>query len=261
MVKASFIMGTRNSEKRIDETIKSIIGQTYVDWELIIIDDASTDCTFKVLSDWSKRDDRIKVYKNKKNLKLAKTLNKCVKLSKGKYLVRIDDDDTCYPERLERQLKFMEFNPQYSICGSGADLVSDGKVWSERFFVQKPTKYDVFSGENFIHPSVILRSEDFKKIGGYNESLDYERCEDYELWCNFYKNGYYGYNLQEKLIRYSESWDDYRKRKKIYRWIYIKAMIKQRKLLKIGIFRGSKEVIKNIIKIFIPNFMIYYLKR
>lgn len=261
MVKASFIMGTRNSEKRIEETIRSIIDQTYHDWELIVIDDASTDNTFEVINNWSKKDKRIKAYKNKMNLKLAKTLNLCIALSQGEYLVRIDDDDICYPDRLEKQINFMENNPQYAICGSGADLFYEDKVWSERFFLQQPTIFDVFSGKNFMHPSVIMRSEDLKTIGGYNESVDYERCEDYELWCNFYRNGYSGYNLQEKLIKYSESWNDYKKRKKIYRWIYIKAMIKQRKLLNINLIKGVKEISINLCKMCVPNFMIYYIKR
>lgn len=260
MVKASFIMGTMNSNSRIHHTIESIIEQTEKDWELIIVDDGSTDNTYEVLEAYSKKDNRIKVYRNEKNLKLQKTLNKAIQHTSSPYLVRIDDDDICHPNRLEKQLKFMNENEDYVICGSNAYLVENGIVWGERSHVEKPTKLDIYSGRNFIHPSVIMRTDIIKSLGGYNESSFYERCEDYELWCRVYSRGYKGYNLQEVLIDYHEGKSDYLKRTKRNRVIFIKASIIQKKELEIGLI-GYKHIFQNILKLLIPNACIYQFKK
>ncbi|MBM7709064.1 glycosyltransferase family 2 protein [Enterococcus lemanii] len=260
MVKASFIMGTMNSSSRISKTIDSIIAQTEKEWELIVFDDGSIDGTYEILKNYANIDNRIKVYRNEKNLKLQKTLNKAISQSSSPYLVRIDDDDLCLPNRLEKQLKFMNENPDYVICGSNANLIENGVVWGEIKKNEKPTKLDIYSGRSFIHPSVIMRTDIIKKLGGYDESPKYERCEDYELWCRIYSHGYIGYNLQESLINYHESKNDYLKRTNKNRIIFINASLVQKKKMRIGII-GYKHIFNNIIKLMIPNFFIYQFKK
>ena len=99
-------MGVHNNETTIKRCIDSIINQTYENWELIICDDCSSDGTYDVLKDYEKKDDRIVLIKNKKNCKLAKSLNNCLAIAKGTYVARMDADDECLSDRIERQVDF-----------------------------------------------------------------------------------------------------------------------------------------------------------
>ncbi|MBO0442878.1 glycosyltransferase family 2 protein [Vagococcus fluvialis] len=255
----SVIMGTYNSEDRISRTIESIINQTYQNWELIIVNDCSTDETEEVLKRFARSDRRIKFLNNKTNKGLAYCLNRCIKESNGKYLVRIDDDDVCTKSRFEVQYNFISKNSSFSIVGGNSFLIDDENTWGERKVKESPNKFDVFQGRAFIHPTVMLNKSDLVEIGCYSEDKKYDRCEDYELWCRFYKNGYKGININENLIYYSEGKTDYKKRKKRYRLIFIKAMVEQKKNLEIGA-RGILVIGNNIVKLFIPNYFIYLLK-
>ena len=106
----SVIMSVYNGEAYLTEAVESIINQTFKNWELIVINDCSTDSTAEILSSFALKDKRIKVYTNEVNLKLPSSLNKAISLSSGKYVARMDADDICLPERLEKQFKFMEEN-------------------------------------------------------------------------------------------------------------------------------------------------------
>ena len=106
----SVIMSVYNGETYLEEAIESVRKQTFKNWELIIINDCSTDSTSEILADFSLRDERIKVYTNEVNLKLPSSLNKAISLCSAKYIARMDADDICLPERLEKQYKFMEEN-------------------------------------------------------------------------------------------------------------------------------------------------------
>ncbi|MGL5686063.1 MAG: glycosyltransferase family 2 protein [Vagococcus fluvialis] len=256
----SIIMGTFNSEDRIENTVKSIQEQAYSNWELLIVNDCSTDNTENVLKYFQNNDQRIMYWNNDENKGLAYSLNKGLAKSKGQYIMRIDDDDICLPGRIEKQVNFMEKNPQFAILGGNALLVEKNKVWGERRTVENPNKFDIFMGQSFIHPTVMMNKDLLLSIGGYSDSKKYDRCEDYELWCKFYKNGYKGHNLQDNLILYSEGKNDYKKRKKRYRIIFVKAMIEQKSKLEIGL-EGVKIIVLNISKIFIPNKFIYLIKK
>ncbi|GLG06327.1 glycosyltransferase family 2 protein [Sellimonas catena] len=113
--KVSIIMGAYNSENCIDTAIQSIIEQTYTNWELIICDDASTDNTYELLLKWKKIDSRIYPIRNAKNLGLARTLNHCLKYSTGEFIARMDDDDRSYPERIQKQVNFLNNNSNFAL--------------------------------------------------------------------------------------------------------------------------------------------------
>ncbi len=108
-VEVSIIMGVYNCEKYLRESIDSILNQTFKDWELIICDDGSSDKTYYIVQEYqSKYPERIKVIQNKKNLGLNETLNRCLKLAKGKYIARQDGDDISFKNRLEEEYNFLE---------------------------------------------------------------------------------------------------------------------------------------------------------
>ena len=107
----SILMPVYNSEKYLREAIKSILNQTFTNFELIIINDGSTDNSLKIIKSF--KDNRIKIIKNKGNLGLIKTLNKGIDLAQGKYIARMDADDIAMPKRLEKQIAFFNENPDY----------------------------------------------------------------------------------------------------------------------------------------------------
>ena len=107
----SVIMSTYNRENYLPAAMESILNQTYTDFEFIIIDDASTDNTAKLLQEYQEKDSRIVVISNPQNLGYNKNLTTGFKLAKGKYLARMDDDDISLPTRFEKQVDFLEKTP------------------------------------------------------------------------------------------------------------------------------------------------------
>ena len=114
-----------NREKVIHETIESILNQTYSNFEYIIIDDGSTDNSWDLIQKYANQDERIRAYRNKRNLKIVKTRNKGFKLSSpnAKYFAIIDSDDVALSKRLEVQVRFLETHPEYGLVGSNKYLI------------------------------------------------------------------------------------------------------------------------------------------
>ena len=120
----SVVMSAYNSERFIAESISSILNQTYEDWELILINDASSDNTLEIITRLSREDPRIKVIDNAKNLGLTVSLNVGIKNSRGEFIARLDSDDLAEPSRLETQLEYLHIHPDVGLVGSGAYLVN-----------------------------------------------------------------------------------------------------------------------------------------
>ena len=111
----SVIMSVYNGEEYVAEAVESILNQTFSDFELIVIDDCSTDTTGEILKRLAERDERVKVHPNEVNLRLPSSLNKAISLARGRYIARMDADDIALPERLERQYAFMEAHPNVAL--------------------------------------------------------------------------------------------------------------------------------------------------
>lgn len=135
MPKVSIIMGVYNGAHRMDKSIQSIINQTFKDWEFIICDDGSSDGSFEKLQEYAKKDTRVIAIKNPKNAGLAQTLNNCLSVAKGQYIARMDDDDYSYPDRLEKEVSFLDTHPEYDIVAGGRKMV-DEKAFGERIALQ-----------------------------------------------------------------------------------------------------------------------------
>lgn len=199
----SVIIPVYNTEKYVDVAVRSIMNQTYKNLEIIITDDCSTDRSFEILEKLAEEDSRIKLFKNETNLKIVKTLNKMIQQATGKYIARMDADDISLPERIEKQVYFLEKNPDYALCGTNAVFINEqskktGKTAlpvsyeENRFFLQ------FYS--TFFHPAVMLRSEVYKQ-NLYDEKFLYS--EDYELWIRlFFSKNIKGVNLKENLFAY-----------------------------------------------------------
>ena len=205
MPTVSIIMGVYNCKRPdlLDKSINSIINQTYKDWEFIICNDGSNDGkTLDLLRKYKKEDNRIIILSYKNNKGLSHALNTCLKYSKGKYIVRQDDDDVSKKDRIQKLVDFAETHPEYAIVGSIAEVTDDGGVWGKFPLEKKPTPKSFYWNSPFAHPTVLMRKEALNFVGGYRVAKETRRCEDYDLFMRMYAAGYIGYNIQEELYEY-----------------------------------------------------------
>lgn len=126
MCKVSIVTSVYNCEKYIGETIESVINQTFKDWEFIIINDASKDKSAEIIRSF--KDDRIKFIDNETNQGQCANLNEGIRIAQGEYIARLDHDDICYPQRLEKQVEYMEKHREVVLLGTGCDILIDNKV-------------------------------------------------------------------------------------------------------------------------------------
>lgn len=202
-VKVSVIMGVYNGEATLNQSIQSIVDQSFTDWELIICNDCSTDHTGDIIREWEKRDARIRLIENTENLRLAASLNKCLNASSGEYIARMDDDDISYPDRFKEEVDFLDNHGEYDFVSSQVDGF-DGKRVIPDYWHRKPEpqKKDFLSGSQFIHPVTMFRKDCLLQLQGYRTDRSTRRMEDYDLFMRLYASGYKGYNIQKPLLRY-----------------------------------------------------------
>lgn len=227
------IMGVYNVENKevLQASIASILNQTIKNIEFIICDDGSRDNTYEFLENIKNIDDRIVLLKNEMNVGLASTLNICLKHAKGKYVARMDADDISMPDRLKKQLDFLENNYEYDLVGCSAELIDDTGIWGKRLLKERPVKEDFLWGSPFMHPTVMLRQETYANLNGYCVSKRTLRLEDYDFFMRLYASGYKGYNLQEYLFQYREDKESIRRKKYKYRIDEVYIRFKGYKLL------------------------------
>lgn len=198
----SIIMSVYNGETFLKEAIESVIKQTFTNWELIIINDCSTDSTGEILAEFATNDKRIKVYTNEVNLKLPSSLNKAISLCNGKYIARMDADDICLPERFEKQYKFMEENRDVALSSCRFLTVKNGVYASGGAGGRcdfEALKAMLLVVNPILHPGVFARSEVMKELN-YDTSLT---CtEDLELWTRMVMKNYKIQILPECLLIY-----------------------------------------------------------
>ena len=194
------IMGIYNCENYLEESIKSILNQTYKNWRLIMCDDGSNDNTLLIAKKYCKKyPKKIILLKNDKNMGLNYTLNKCLKITTAKYIARMDADDISNKERLEKEINFLENNPKYSFVSSNAILFDENGKWGRLIYKEIPTKYDFLKISPFCHAAAIIKRKCFFDVDGYTVNKKLLRVEDYHLWFKLYSKNYVGYNIQEYL--------------------------------------------------------------
>lgn len=260
MPKISVIMGTHNGEKTICKSIESILKQTFTDFEFIICDDCSTDNTIKILEEYQRKDNRIIILKNENKQGLAFSLNRCIDLSNGIYIARMDDDDFSYSERFKIQNDFLDINKEYSIVGCCRRTFDDHGIWNTLENSGEITKYDIIKGNIFTHPTVMIRHEDLNKSGNYTVSKRTMRGQDFDLWCKMYANGYKGYILPDILFEYYEDRNGIKEIKTKYRINNFLTHIIWRKKMKLSIIYDI-YAIKELIAILIPNKLLVKYKK
>ncbi len=215
----SVIMGIYNipSKKILSKSISSILNQTYKNIEFIIIDDGSTNDTYRWAQELTKGDKRVVLKRNKENIGLTKTLNKCLKLANGEYIARMDGDDYCTEDRLEKQLKFLQKNKEYSLVGTNTYNFDQNGIWGERKVKEEVEKKDFLFTSPIIHASILTYKKCYDIVNGYKEKWYTNRNEDYDMFMRMYSKGIKMYTIQESLYFYREDQTCYNKRKYKYR--------------------------------------------
>jgi glycosyltransferase EpsE len=196
------LMPVRNSVGSVERAVQSIIHQTYDAWELLVVDDASTDGTWEVVQGLARRDPRVVAIRNSERRGLGASLNLVWPRSRNELIARMDGDDESLATRLERQASFLSEHPKVAVLGAGAELVDESGA--HLGVTLRPERHeelvrDMYRRSPFIHPSVMMRRSFLEALGGYDELL--RRAQDQDLWLRAYRQFRF-HNLQEPLIRY-----------------------------------------------------------
>ena len=200
----SVIMSTyKEDEKLLRESIESILNQTYKDFEyIIILDYPDNDVHKSVIEEYALKDDRIHFYINEKNMGLTDSLNRGLSLCHGEYIARMDADDISLPDRLERQMKYLEKN-HYDLIGGITEMINENGslLYSIKSVPTDPKKINkaLRYSQCIAHPTWLGRKEVFEKNAGYRHM---PLCEDYDFTLRAVLNGFVISNLNEAVLKY-----------------------------------------------------------
>lgn len=200
----SVIMSTyKEDERLLRESIESILNQTYRDFEyIIILDYPDNDVHKSVIEEYALKDDRIHFYINEKNMGLTDSLNRGLSLCHGEYIARMDADDISLPNRLERQMKYLEKN-HYDLIGGITEMINENGslLYSIKSVPTDPKKINkaLRYSQCIAHPTWLGKKEVFEKNAGYRHM---PLCEDYDFTLRAVLNGFVISNLNEAVLKY-----------------------------------------------------------
>ena len=179
----SVIMSVYNATDSLEKSIDSILNQTYEDFEFLICNDASTDDTSKIVMDYQKKDPRIKLFNNKKNIGLTRSLNYLLMQSSGEFIARQDGDDESLENRFQTQIDVLN-NLNLDFCTARA-YKDNGKITPK---LKQLISYKLLIKylNPFIHGTLMIKSQTLRNIGGYDENFYY--AQDYKLFSDLIKN-------------------------------------------------------------------------
>lgn len=193
----SIIMPVYNSEKYIEDAVNSILKQTYNNWELIIVNDCSTDNSSKIINRFCENDSRIKVYHLEKNVGVSRARNYGIENSNGEYIAFLDSDDFWDEKKLKLQINFMLEN-NYDFTYTSYTLIDqNGKKIKDIFVAEDVNYFQLLKGNIITCSTVILNK---KRIGDIR--MPQIKHEDYATWLNISKNGFNAYGVKEPLVYY-----------------------------------------------------------
>lgn len=198
------LMTVYNGSTYLPQAVESVLNQTFTDFEFLIIDDGSTDESVACIRSYG--DSRIRLVCNESNLGQAGSLNRGLELARGKYIARMDQDDICLPDRLQKQVDFLDRRPDITVVATWIYMIdSDGRKTGP--WGVKMDDYGTFvssllmaQGCPFCHPSIMFRREAVSHVGGYDET--FAPCEDFELWVRLAMSQYKACIIPEPLLMF-----------------------------------------------------------
>lgn len=221
MMLVSIAMGIRYHREDLfflERSISSILNQTYGELELLICENGSTPEARACIDRFAAEDARIRLIKGENAIYLSEKLNRCLAAAKGQWIARMDDDDFSAPERLARQIIYLQTHPEIGFVGCAAQLEQHGQPAGLRQPPERPVVQDFYMTQPYLHPTLMFRREILEAVGGYSEDKYCDLCEDYDLLLRIYTRGYIGANLQEILFTYTLPTTAKGSRKMRHRW-------------------------------------------
>ena len=256
MPRVSVIMGVYNTPRKemLEQSLGSILNQTYKDFELIICDDGSTNDCVQWAKDICKNDKRVKFIENEKNKGLAYTLNHCLEIASGEYIARMDDDDISHLDRFEKQVSYLDKIAEIGLVASNMNLFDENRgIWGERKYKENVVAKDFLYRVAVAHPTIMARKESYDIVSGYRDLKKTLRVEDYDCFMRMYARGVKMYNFQEPLLDYRENELCAKKKKYKYRFNELYVRYNGFKKLKILNLKSLLFVIKPLIAGLIPQ--------
>lgn len=258
-IRISVIMGIYNCASTLVKALDSLYAQTYQNFKVILCDDASSDSTYQVASEYATKKDNIILIRNEKNLKLAATLNRCLEYVDTDYVARMDGDDLSLPTRFEEEIAFLDKHPEYAFVSCPMIYFDENGDYGRNYPKEKPTNESFRRSSPFCHAPVLMRFEALKEVGFYTAEAKVERMEDYYLWHKFYVMGYKGYNLQTPLYKMRNDRNAFARRKISDRIRGFKVDVEICKNL--GLSFPYFFPMIHLMKIFVPTKLVYLIKR
>lgn len=199
----SVILPVFNAAAYVRQAVESVLAQTFSDFELVVIDDGSTDGSDRLLSELARMDSRIRLLAQE-NQGYSRTLNTAFQLAGGEFIARMDADDICLPMRFELQRQFLTDHPEIGVVGSRVLLIDpEGAPVCESFLEQHHEEIDrchmAFCGSAIAHPSVLIRASLLGDVGGYR--TEFEPAEDLDLWLRLAERTRLA-NIPQALLKY-----------------------------------------------------------
>lgn len=200
-MKVSIITPVYNADRFLKETADSVMAQTYLDWEWVLVNDCSSDNSWEVMQELAQKDLRIRIFSNKENLKSGKTRNFAIEQATGRFIAFLDADDTWHPEKLAIQIPFMVDNGYHFSHTSYGYLDEEGNKIKSTFHVSKEVDYAHLLKRTEI--SCLTAIYDAEKIGKFYMS-EHARKQDYALWLSILKSGHKSYGIDQELAYYRQ---------------------------------------------------------
>ena len=199
----SIITPSYNSEKYIGETIKSVLNQSYINWELVIVDDCSTDKTWDIIRGYALKDSRIKIHKNEVNSGSGITRNRAIDIARGRYIAFIDSDDIWHKNKLSVQIAFMKEN-NYCFSHTSFGYIDEFSNKIKHTFRVKKSPVDYKHLLKYTDIGCLTAVFDCSVIGKFYMS-EHRRKQDYALWLTILKTGVVSYPIDIELAYYRQS--------------------------------------------------------
>ena len=197
----SVIVPVYNSENTAEQALRSVLCQTYQNFELIVVDDGSTDRSWEIVKKLELEDSRIRAFRNEVNIGLMKTLNRAISLAHTPLLARLDSDDEMLPTRLEKQFNYLNQHPDVAVVGTWYSFMGRSQKFDRLFrlpVTPSEIQQQLLVANPICHSSVMIRKDIFESLGGYRD--EFRNSEDYDLWLRLSKN-YKIANIAESLVR------------------------------------------------------------
>ena len=254
----SVLMGIYNCAPTLQEALDSLYAQTYQNFKIILCDDGSQDETFAIAEENARLHPNVLVLRNERNMGLNHTLNHCLEYADTEYCARMDGDDISLPTRFEKEIAFLDANPEYAVVSAPMIYFDENGEFKRGKGKGRIEATDFVHGTPICHAPCMARTDVIQKVGGYSEGEKLLRVEDYHLWFKVFAAGYKLYMLDECLYKMRDDRNAFRRR--TWKNRRNESYVKWTGYKMIGLpFFYRVYAIVPVLKFFIPSFVYQYL--